>query len=437
MTALLPPGVRQRAWIAVLLLLLVPAACADSPSGPEARPSSPGGPALVEAPSTQDGLTAFEDGCASCHASGDGFDLAFFSFPDSTVIRRAVHHVDSATADEIVTHLATFEPVDTVTRTTRVFQPGGTVLADDVAFAEALLGEDAWPADLTSSELAAFDPRVVPVAVSFPLWSEERGSRDWLPDQPLPDHILAFNDNRLADALAIYYEGFDDRAVSIIVNGGLNASVASTNPDAPCAGPAFDFEACFETRRWLASFLGQHLLRTGEPLADPILDEVWWEVGKIAQESSAAGTPIEHADENWAGWMYLQWTFSPERHGGSYLTSGLDGLGLSRHATFVALRGQVARAVGTSHPYGDLENVVGVAPDHWLIEAMTDAYEQLIARLESGDVPAGVELDLAHEKLDATLDVLRGRLTSDDRPLVEDLHGQVLDLLPAATSGGE
>ncbi len=30
----------------------------------------------------------------SSHSAKDGFDVAFFAFPDSTIVRRAVVHVD-------------------------------------------------------------------------------------------------------------------------------------------------------------------------------------------------------------------------------------------------------------------------------------------------------------------------------------------------------
>ena len=44
---------------------------------------------------------AFQTSCGPCHASRDGFDLAYFGFPSADVIRRAVAHVDSATARDI------------------------------------------------------------------------------------------------------------------------------------------------------------------------------------------------------------------------------------------------------------------------------------------------------------------------------------------------
>src|SRR5438128_3225954 len=47
------------------------------------------------------GQIAFEQSCSPCHASRDGFDLAMFGFTDTTIIRRAVKHVDTATARRI------------------------------------------------------------------------------------------------------------------------------------------------------------------------------------------------------------------------------------------------------------------------------------------------------------------------------------------------
>ncbi|GIT52818.1 MAG: hypothetical protein Ct9H300mP15_30310 [Gemmatimonadota bacterium] len=55
------------------------------------------------------GRVAFKEECASCHAAGDGFDLAVFSFPDSTIIRRALGHVNELAANDIVAHIRTIQ----------------------------------------------------------------------------------------------------------------------------------------------------------------------------------------------------------------------------------------------------------------------------------------------------------------------------------------
>ncbi|HAC06969.1 MAG TPA: hypothetical protein DCF71_14060, partial [Gemmatimonadetes bacterium] len=103
------------------------------------------------------GHEAFLAECANCHASQDGFDLAFFSFPDSTIVRRALGHVDAPTADDIVAYIRTLM-VDPVGRFEASFQPGGEVLADDLEFAMRLFGADAWPSGMTTADLLAIDP---------------------------------------------------------------------------------------------------------------------------------------------------------------------------------------------------------------------------------------------------------------------------------------
>ena len=69
---------------ALALLLPLALACTEA---------DPTGAFVEEAPDLTDlgdpmaGAVAFQEECASCHASGDGFDLAFFAFTDTTIIR--------------------------------------------------------------------------------------------------------------------------------------------------------------------------------------------------------------------------------------------------------------------------------------------------------------------------------------------------------------
>src|SRR5687767_7613877 len=126
------------------------------------------------------GQAAFLVACAHCHASNDGIDLAAFRFTDTTIIRRAVAHVDTATARDIVAHVRTLRAA-ALDRNTRIFQPGEYTVANDVGFATRLLGADAWPADMTTAQLRAINPRTVRVAIQMPLWSDERSNLDWMP----------------------------------------------------------------------------------------------------------------------------------------------------------------------------------------------------------------------------------------------------------------
>src|SRR5687768_9145717 len=115
-----------------LALLIALGACRSQP-GPPLDPGSPE-PPLADVAT---GRVAFSTVCAACHSSRDGFDLAFFGFPDSTIVRRAVFHVDSAVARDIAAHVRTLGSAG-APRTARIFQPGGVILAGDVAFATSL-----------------------------------------------------------------------------------------------------------------------------------------------------------------------------------------------------------------------------------------------------------------------------------------------------------
>ncbi len=430
---------RQRR--AVLTLVCVVAAC-DSPAAPvvdeepvvAARPASP-----------TLGHLAFIAECASCHASRDGFDLAFFSFPDSTIIRRALGHVDTVTAFDIAAYINTL-PVAPVGRFDQSFQPGGVQLAGDVEFATNLFGSDAWPSTLTSAQLLAIDPTQIPVALAFPRWSFEENNLDWMPDAPYPEGLLAHSEHRAGDALKKYRasgDGYDLYAATMALRVA-ERNVMST--EAPClvSDPArFKPDACFQARRWTASLVGQHMLRSGS--SEPMhfsLHDAWWDVGNAARHSLVERMPIENADENWAVWMYLGWAFAPQRHASTYLSSGLTRLGLPRHATFHALRAQVARVEATGDPYQDLRTATMRAPRTWLSDVAAFSLRNLIERLESGDLPSAtpfrnVKAGQPESQLDkAWQGLLRGRiqliarLEREELDALEPLYTRVLELLP-------
>jgi hypothetical protein len=90
-----------RSWVRVAcfsISCLFVAACGESIADPFPE-GAPGDPAL--------GRIAFAQSCATCHSSGDGWDLAFFGFSDRDIRRRAAPHVDAVTANHIVAHVRT------------------------------------------------------------------------------------------------------------------------------------------------------------------------------------------------------------------------------------------------------------------------------------------------------------------------------------------
>ena len=161
------------------------------------------------------GRVTFQRECASCHATGDGFDLAVFSFPDSTIIRRALGHVNELAASDLVAHIRTiqsenstiFGPVERVSRFDRILQPGNRRLQSDVDFARTLFGEDVWPSELTPAQLRAIDPTDVAVALNFPRWSSEDSNLDWMPDTPLSEGITSYRPSNSGSKYSIYRVG--------------------------------------------------------------------------------------------------------------------------------------------------------------------------------------------------------------------------------------
>lgn len=411
------------------LLLLAPAACQESdPTDLDA--DLPVANAMV-------GRAAFSVSCAGCHASADGLDLAFFGFTDTTIIRRALAHVDMTTARHIVAHIRTL-PVHAAGREVRLFQPGERVLASDVAFATALFGSDAWPMSLTTAALRALDPRVIPIALGMPVWSDEQQNVDWMPDVPLPDALLHYRGSAALAAIAGYRAAPTLENLARAVTALRVADRNLDNAGAPCLledMARVDFQLCFEVRRWTSSLVAQHLIRYGPASPLPTaLHDVWWDVGNVARKSAVDGSPgLGNRLINWASWMYLGWSFDPARHPSVYTGGGFRQLGLPRHATFIALRSQVARAAGTVQPYDDLRQAVSFAPAGWTAAVATFGYRHLLERLAAGDVPHRPEdLTRARDQVRAAAAVLAHKAPVGERAALELLAQEVLAALPPA-----
>jgi hypothetical protein len=410
-----------------MLVLAVVGCEGDSPSGTSVDPDPSVGNATL-------GATAFVESCAECHSSRDAFDLAFFSFPDSTIIRRAVFHVDSATAHDIATHVRGLH-METIGRGTRVFQPGSRMVAGDVAFATALFGADEWPTDLTTAGLLAIDPLKVSVAVPMPLWSDEATNRDWMPDQPLSAQVMEHSGGAVEDALAAYYAnpGLDRliRAVRLLRRSqreNLDGGGVCQHVD----GAGFiDPVGCFEARRWTANLVGQHMLRAGlDDHVHPDLHDAWWDVGNVARRTSRRAGLLENREENWAAWMYLGWMFDPGRHASIYTGLGLVNFSLDRHATFVALRSQVARPIGSPAIYNDVDSAANFAPPHWAFDAVRFGLTHILERISTGDIPRDNRLPEVEFLLDRALN--RASLKVSDTELTElvQLRDEIVAALP-------
>ena len=412
----------SRTMVAALALAGL-AACTDSPTAPAVGPPPP---------DLALGRATFEQVCAKCHASRDGFDLAMFGFSDTTIIRRAVAHVDTATARAIVAYIRSVR-APSQPEATRLFQPRGAVLAGDVDFAVALFGRDTWPAELTSTGLLAIDPRTVQIAARLPVWSDEATNLDWMPDQPLPAAILDYAGGLAAGAIAAYRAVPTGDNLMRAVSALRTADRAPANPGAPCLledSTRVNFKDCFNVRRWTSSLVALHLLRNGvdASLAGSVHD-VWWDVGNAARKSRNTAAAIANPIENWVAWMYLGWSFDPSQHPSVYTGGGFRQLNLMRHATFVALRSQVARVRGGKSPYDDAVNAARFAPASWVGAVTTFGLRQLLERLQAGDRPPAVDHAEAVADVGTVVAEANRRAPPADRAAIQALAQQVLAAL--------
>jgi len=407
------------------LALLVVAACSDSVHGPR-------DPVI---PDPVFGRMAFEQSCAGCHSSRDAFDLNAFGFADTTIVRRAVKHVDSSTARNIVAYIRSLGPSQH-DENVRLFQPKGTPVTGDVEFANALFGRDAWPSDLTTSQLTSIDPRTVQVAIRMPVWSDESSNTDWMPDFPLPSAILEYSGGLAAGAIAGYHAAPTRDNLIRAVNALRTADRSSANPGAPCLlddTVRVRYRECFEVRRWTSTLVALHMLRYGMNVdIGTQIRDIWWDVGNAARKSrSDRSAPIANSAENWVSWMFLGWSFDPSKHSSSYTGGGFRQVGLMRHATFVALRSQVARPRSSLNPYEDLANAVRFAPAAWTTAVASFGLRQLDERQKSGDRPTAAQSAMAVASINSALTEANKKVPLADRAKLAAMAQPLLAVLTA------
>lgn len=407
------------------LVAVLVAGCSDASKGPL-------DPAALNA-NVSLGRAAFTESCSTCHASGDGFDLKTFGFSDTTIIRRAVMHVDTATARNIVSYIHSLAAPRN-DENLRLFQPKGAPLAGDIEFAKALFGRDAWPSELTSAQLAAIDPRRVQIAIKLPIWSDEASNTDWMPDFPLPAGVLDYSGGLAAGAIAGYRAAPTRENLLRAVNALRKADRANANVAAPCIlddTSRAKFRECFEVRRWTSSLVALHMLRYGmDADLGAQAHDVWWDVGDAARLSRVdPGTPIASVTENWTSWMFLGWSFDPSKHSSTYTAGGFRQLGLNRHATFVALRSQVARPRNSVNVYEDLVNAVRFAPAGWTVPVASLALRNVSSRLADGDRPSLTDIAKAVVSVYGALAEAYKKIPVSDRATLDALGQPVLAAL--------
>lgn len=322
---------RYRRYTLLALLAVLGCSADADPVGPS-----------VEAVSL--GRTAFANECAPCHTARDGFDIAFFGFADADIVRRAVKHVDSTTAGNIVTYIRSLG-IAPFGRDHAPFQPGATVVQGDHAFWQSLFGTDGWPDGLTPAALRQIDVRTTPIPIRLPLWSVEEGDTDWLSDRPLDPELLDGNGGALRAAIESFNVAPNTGTLLQAIDRFhqvVRGSPGDVCDGAPGAQPRG--RDCFEALRWMSALAGVHILRGG-PGANipPEVLQLWWDTGEAARAVFHQEV-AEHPFEIVSGWLYLAYSFAPTQFPdeGGYLEQFLWSRGLQRTATFTALRRMVA-----------------------------------------------------------------------------------------------
>jgi hypothetical protein len=113
-----------------------------------------------------------------------------------------------------------------------------------------------------------------------------------------------------------------------------------------------------------------------------------------------------------------------------YTGGGFRQLGLSRHATFIALRSQVARPRHSPSVYSDLVHAVRFSPASWTTSATSFALRHLLERLQEGDRPQRPEqITQASAEVSMALAEASRKVPAADRPALEAMAQEVLAAL--------
>jgi hypothetical protein len=384
------------------------------------------------------GESVFVASCAECHATRDAFDLAYFSYTDTNIVRRALGHVNQQSADDIVAYVRSLVTPH-VPETFVPWQPGGSVLASDAAFAVATFGQDGIPAGLTRTQLLALDPLQVRIAQKLLEWSTEvilnqlNSTLEWMPAGPLEPSVLAYNGNRVSTRLDAYYAVSSlanlHEAIDAIADAGFDPAhkVCDQNSSQK------NFQKCFTLRVWGSSLAAQHMLRNGiTTFLDDSVHQLWWDVGRIAQLSRGYAGEVPHRLQNTARWMYLGWMFDPVHIAAIYTVGALKDVQLPRHAAWVALRSEVVRLPGVFtediSPYVDFRVMTGVVPTGtaWAYNAGNFALNELLRRLNGGDRPPTSALrTTATGQVNSGMTALQAKVTAAEYSTLNGLATQV------------
>jgi hypothetical protein len=362
------------------------------------------------------GRVAWLNSCQECHTHDRPIDMELFNF--TSVIRRAMNHVDTLTALDIVADIARLGAGGPLTPTTVIYQPGSpaTAVASDTAFAVALWGADEWRSSLTRDSLLAVHIKDVRIPITLPLWSDESSAYDWIPGTgPFTGQIPAgvLNSALVQNAYATY------RANPTVQNAGNLAGKLSNSahneaiPDAPCVYNASNWQTrfdstnaqkCADVLKWGANLMYQTGVASGlHP--DTIIkrsEGVWWETGHMFHKAQQRGRNIELRSLQTCAWIYLGslWTGAARREASLYMTGpcggGSTGLNYKRWASWMTMYMAVRRSNDTKGSTEICRDVWSMA-DHghsgWFATSIAFGFREIMYRLDNGFQLAGAKTE--------------------------------------------
>lgn len=399
-----------------------------------------------------EGKRLVESVCADCHAATDGWDLAAFEFPDTTIHRRGTDHVTEQEVQDIIRFIESKdeglpEGVGNEESDLPPFQPGGEVLGSDKEFAMELFGQDQWPEDLTEEELLSVNPRELPVPLEMPRWSVEKNDQDWIAERPLPEHVRT--ESGFQSALSQYRETRSEEDLVRTVRAFHSARTAGERHPGEHGNTGREaFFESFEMYRWLSTLIGTHHLRSGNADLPGQVDgrpvegrhfgmtNPWWRVGDIMRRFDAfRDDEPDEALKIAARWFYLAWSFRQDvpGHEQKYMVDALtQGFGLGRVAAFGLAYGAVASRPNNHHIYTDLY-AVERAQKSWQGNLTIFLLEHLIGRWKSGDTiehdrQRGYARDAVQEGIDRVLNS-NSQIPDSKREKIRDLQDELLSLM--------